>query len=149
MILIKSFLQIIKFAQCLFITRYFICTWIVHQSCSVVQSLVGNYHLVVSYPQQCHIGINVSRWCVIIIAIHITLPYALQRYLSFALVIVICNEKVLTLQAKLFENVMIFSLKTLPFFFQMQEKLEACRNPNLTYFRRPFFWDDINITFTL
>ena len=31
------------------------------QSCSIVQNLVLNYHLVVSYPQQYHIGINVNH----------------------------------------------------------------------------------------
>ena len=30
----------------------------VRQACPVVQNLVVNHHLVVSYPQQCHIGIN-------------------------------------------------------------------------------------------
>ena len=29
------------------------------QSCSIVQNLVANYHLVTLYPQQCYFGINV------------------------------------------------------------------------------------------
>ena len=32
------------------------------QSCSIAQNLVVNYHLVVSYPQQCHTGINVIHY---------------------------------------------------------------------------------------
>ena len=56
-------------------SRYFICRWIVRQSCSIVQNLIVNYHLVVSYPQLCHIGINVDHWYVIIIAIHIMLLF--------------------------------------------------------------------------
>ena len=31
------------------------------QFCSTVQNLVVNYHLVVSYPQQCHIEINLNH----------------------------------------------------------------------------------------
>ena len=55
---------------------YFICKWIVHQSSSIVQILVVSYHLVVSYPQQCHNGINVSQ---INVSIHITLFFAVSR----------------------------------------------------------------------
>ena len=41
------------------------------------QNLVVNYHLVVSYSQQCHI--RLSHRCFIIIAIHITLLFAFSR----------------------------------------------------------------------
>ena len=41
-----------------------------------------------------------------------------------------------------------FLPKTLPSFFQMQEKLETCRNSNLKSLKKPFFRDNINITFT-
>ena len=42
----------------------------------------------------------------------------------------------------------LFLPKTLPSFFQMQEKLETCRNSNLKSLKKPFFRDNINITFT-
>ena len=35
------------------------------------------------------------------------------------------------------------------FFFQMQEKLEICRNSNWTNFARPSFEDDMNVTLIL
>ena len=54
---------------------YFICRWMVHQSSSIVQNLVVSYHLVVSYPQQCRNGINVSQ---INVSIHITLFFAVS-----------------------------------------------------------------------
>ena len=57
--------------------------------------------------------------------------------------------KLLTLEAILSQNVTVFLLKTLPSFFQMQEKLETCRNSDLTYFRKPSFSDGINVTFIL
>ena len=57
--------------------RNFICRWMVRQSCSIVQNLVVNHHLVVSYPQQCHIGIHIDYWDVIIIAIHIMLLFCI------------------------------------------------------------------------
>ena len=41
--------------------RYFTCKWMVGQSCSIAQNLVVNYHLVVSFPQQDHIAINVNH----------------------------------------------------------------------------------------
>ena len=47
-------------------TWCFIGRWMVHQCPSIVQNLVANYHLVVSYLQQCHIGI-LGHWGVIII----------------------------------------------------------------------------------
>ena len=31
------------------------------QPCSLVQNLIVNFYLVVIYPQQCHIGINVGH----------------------------------------------------------------------------------------
>ena len=34
------------------------------------------------------------------------------------------------------------------FFFKMQEKLEMCRNSNLTNLRKPYSGDDINVIFT-
>ena len=46
------------------------------KSCSVVQKIVVNHHLVVFYPQQFHIGINVDHWYLIIIVIHIMLLFA-------------------------------------------------------------------------
>ena len=45
------------------------------------------------------------------------------------------------------QNVTVFLMKTLPYFCQMQEKLETCRNSNLTNSRRRSFGDDINVTF--
>ena len=41
----------------------------------------------------------------------------------------------------------IFKLHRL--FFQMQEKLETCRDSNFTNFSRPILEDDINVTSTL
>ena len=41
--------------------RYFIRRWILCQSSSTFKNLVVNYHLVVSYPQQWHIRVNVSH----------------------------------------------------------------------------------------
>ena len=62
------------------LTRYFICRWLVRLSCSIVQNLVANYHLVISYTQQCHIGmINVNYWYVITIGIHIILLFAFSQ----------------------------------------------------------------------
>ena len=37
------------------------CMWMVRKPCSIVQNLVVNYNLVVSYPQQCHIGIKIDH----------------------------------------------------------------------------------------
>ena len=42
-------------------------------------NLVVNYYLMISYPHQCHIGINFGHWYGIIIAIHITLLFAFSR----------------------------------------------------------------------
>ena len=47
------------------------------------------------------------------------------------------------------QNVTVFLPKTLLSFFQMQEKLETCRNLNFINSRRPSFGDDINVTFML
>ena len=42
----------------------------------------------------------------------------------------------------------IYLLKTLQYFFQMQEKLKTCWNStNLRNFRRLSFGDDVNVTF--
>ena len=60
-------------------TTYFICRRIMHQSCSIVQNLVVNYHLVISYPQQCHIRININHRYVIIISSHIMLLFVFSR----------------------------------------------------------------------
>ena len=46
---------IILCLSCYLTTRHFICRWTVRQSCSIVQNLVVNCYLVVSYPQQCHV----------------------------------------------------------------------------------------------
>ena len=43
-------------------SKYFLSRWMVCQPCSIVQNLVVNYHLVVSYSHQCHTGINVSHY---------------------------------------------------------------------------------------
>ena len=53
------------------------------------------------------------------------------------------------LQAMLFQNVTVFLPKTLPSIFKMLEKSGTCQNSNLTYFRRPSFWDDINLGFAV
>ena len=60
--------------QCIFIWR-----WMVRQFWFFVPNLVVNYHLMISYPRQCHIGINVNYWHVIIIAIHMILHFAFSR----------------------------------------------------------------------
>ena len=54
-------------------TRYFTCTCVVHQTC-----YVANDHLI-SYPQQCHIGINVNHWYIIMIAIHLKSLFVFSR----------------------------------------------------------------------
>lgn len=78
-------------------TRYFICRWIVHQSCSIVQNLGLNYYLVVSYPQQCYTRINANHWYSIIIAIHIIFCIfscrTLTIFYNLVVKIVIWNEK--------------------------------------------------------
>ena len=53
--------------------------WIMQRFCSIVQNPVSNYHLVDSYTQQCHIGINVDHWYVTIIAIHVMLHFAFSH----------------------------------------------------------------------
>ena len=44
-------------------------------------------------------------------------------------------------------NFMKSFMKILPSHFQMQEKLEKCRNSNLINSRRSSFGEDINVTF--
>ena len=58
---------------------YFKCRWMVRQYCSIFQNVVVNYHLVVSYPQQCHIGIDLKHCCVVVIAMHIVLLFGFVR----------------------------------------------------------------------
>ena len=74
--------------------RHFKCRWIVHWSCSIVQNLLLNYHLVALSPQECHIGINISHWCVIIIAIHIRLLFAFSRA-ELWIIFISCYPKLL------------------------------------------------------
>ena len=108
-------------------------------------SLCGFLH------SSCHIGLYISHWCVILIAMHITLLFAFFRaelwiiFMSYSHNCHVMKNKI-TLQAIICQNVMVFLPKTLSSFFQKQEKLERCRNFNLTNFRRPFFWDDINLS---
>ena len=45
----------------LVLLKYFSCRLMVRQLRSIVQNLVVNYHVVVSYPQEWHIGINVNQ----------------------------------------------------------------------------------------
>ena len=88
-------------------------------------NLVVNYHLVVSYLQQWHIWINVSHWCVIVTAIHITLLFASSRaelwiiFYKLLIIVVICNEKQYCMD--LISNIMSkrqgILTETLPFFF--------------------------------
>ena len=40
----------------------------------------------------------------------------------------------------------VFLPKTLPYFFEMQEKLKTCRNSNLRDFRRSSLGDYIHVT---
>ena len=79
MFLVKRYLSQIFKAWSKISSRYFIYRLMVHQSCSIVQNLVVNYHLAVSYPQLCHIGININHWYVIIIPMHIMLPFSFFR----------------------------------------------------------------------
>ena len=51
------------------------------QYCFIILNLVANYHLVVSYPQQCHIGINKDYCYIIIIPMHIILLFAFSLFL--------------------------------------------------------------------
>ena len=59
-----------------------------------------NYHLVVSYPQQRYIGININHWYIIIIAIYIMLLFAFSHaelscnnFYKLLFIIFICEEK--------------------------------------------------------
>ena len=51
----------------------------VQQSFSIVQNIVVNYYLVVSYPQLCHIAINVNIIEVIVITTYIMFPFPFSR----------------------------------------------------------------------
>ena len=81
--------------------RYFLCRWMMRQSHSFVLNLVVIYHLVISYPQQRHIGINVNDWYVILISnlntCNVTFCIFLCRtwnnFYNLLVMIVICNEK--------------------------------------------------------
>ena len=137
-----------------YILRYFICRRIVRQSCSIVENLVVNYHLVVSYAQQGHIGINSNHWYVIIIPIHIMLflHFLMQNFEWFfklLFIITIWNKKQTNWPYKQYyvKTSRYFYRKLYHLFFQVQEKLETCRNSNLTNCRRSSFGDDINVTF--
>ena len=85
-------------AFCYIQIRYFICRWMMHQSCSIFQYLVVNYHLVVSYPQQCHIRINENKWYVVITAINTILLFCifscgtLNNFYKLLVIVAPCNE---------------------------------------------------------
>ena len=51
------------------------------------------------------------------------------------------NKRIDHIWTILCQNVTVFLPKALYFFFQVQEKLETCRNWNLTNYRRPSFGD--------
>ena len=70
----------------------------VRQSRRIVQNLVVNYHLVISYPQQCHTGVNVSHGChynrnTHNVAFCIFSYITLNNFHKLLVIIVICNEK--------------------------------------------------------
>ena len=71
----ESYMHIENKAQIVFklidVARFFICRLMVSLDWRFVQNFALNYHSVVSYPRQCHIGINVNHPEVNIIAIHI------------------------------------------------------------------------------
>ena len=103
------------------IARYFICRWMVRQPCSIVQNLVVNYHLVVSWNRQSHIGTNVSLWHAIIIAIHINLLFVFTRAELWIIVASYSNIRHMSGKTKAVALLAIF-----------------CQN--ITYFyRKPFF----------
>ena len=127
---------------CNVFSRYSICRWMVPQSCSIVQYFVVNNHLVVSYPQQCHTGINVNH--LIAIAFYIFSSKNLNSFQKRLIIIVIYNDKQTNLPHKQYyiKSHGIFT-ENFTIFFQVQEKLETCRNSNLSSSRRLLLGDDI------
>ena len=77
--------------HCNVFSRYSIRRWMVPQSCSIVQYVVVNNHLVVSYPQRCHTGINVNH--LIAIAFYIFSSKNLNSSQKRLIIIVIYNDK--------------------------------------------------------
>ena len=59
---------LLLFKMFLVCTRYYMWRYMVRQYWFYCPNLVVNYPVVISYPQQCHIGLNVSYWYIIIIA---------------------------------------------------------------------------------
>ena len=59
---------LLLFKMFLVCTRYYMWRCMVRQYWFYCPNLVVNYPVVISYPQQCHIGLNVSYWYIIIIA---------------------------------------------------------------------------------
>ena len=123
---------------------YFIYRWMARQPCSVVQNLVVNCHLMGSYSQQSHIGINVNHWYVIIVAVHIMLPFAFSRAERFnnfynLLVVIFIKNKQIILKKKRISKTMskrqsIFTKNFTISFSNAGKtvKLEAWRNLNLS-----------------
>ena len=52
-----------------------------------------------------------------------------------------------TIEAILCQNVTVFLPKTLPSFFQMQEKMNTCRNANFKKLGRQSFGDNLQVTY--
>ena len=57
----KFFTKVSSIVKVLLLPRYSVCRGVMRQSCFIIQALVVNFHLVVTYPQQCRTGINVSH----------------------------------------------------------------------------------------
>ena len=111
------------------------------------------YHLVVSYPQQCHIGINVNHWCDTIIKIHIMLLFRFSRaelWMIFIniVIIIICDEKQRnwTYMQNYVKASRYFYRKLYYLFFECKKNGNV-PDLNLINSRRPYFGDDINKTF--
>ena len=99
-----------------------------------------NYHLVVSCPQQCHIGINVDYWChynrnTHNVAFCIFSCRTLNNWYKLLVIIATWNEK--QGKAKLCQNVTIFLPKTLPSFSN------AGKTVNVPEFEFDKFWKTI------
>ena len=127
----------------------------VHHSCTIAQNLVVNYHLVVSYLHQYHIGIKVDYWYVIIIEIHIMLLFGFFRaklWIVFISYSHNCDDKQIncTHMQNYVKTSRYFYRKLYYDFFKCKKKwIETCRNLNLINSRRLFFGDAINETFIL
>ena len=86
------------------------------------------------------------------LAFCIFLCWTFNNFNKLWIVIVINNEKQIDHISKIMskshgiftENFTVFFL----YFFQMEEKLEACWKLNLINSTRKSFWNDINVTFT-